>query len=145
MRQTRIWTALGLLAAIGLTVAGSAPASADWNRTPIVYVAPTQVTVCQGTLNVAYWLEALHGHRWSLMLDDGREYLQLHEVSGRSGPNGQWMTVASTSGGEGHLRWTGYGEALGNGSHFDLVRIVRSDVTKTVSSGRLIQDECVLD
>ena len=138
--KARSWLIVGVmtllvlasLAFVAIEVSVAPPAGASTGRrTPILpHVLTAQA--CDGTLTITYGARALYGRELRDRLDDGMVRAELLEVSGRSGPDGQWQRIPATSGGENHLRWTGWQAATGNGSHFFLARVVRTDRDRVI-------------
>lgn len=146
MTKTRNWTVIAVAAA-ALIAASSAPATAHsphQKRAQPLHIGLTGVSTCDGALTVSFGLETLKGAEWTFRMDDGQQDIQIHEISGRSGPGGQWMSVGASSGGEGHLRWVDWQRVGTSGMHVDLVRVIRTDGTHIASSPRLVPD-CTRD
>lgn len=95
---------------------------------PVEHVHTGGAWLCDGTLIVGYGLERLTGHEWTFVQDDGRVTVQTSPRTGR------WVTVPTTSGGEGLRRAPG-----STIPPLQLVRVVRGGVA---SSARPVSEGC---
>jgi hypothetical protein len=128
-----------VLAASLIALAAPAHAAARGPVLPVVASARD----CDGTMVVEYGLQLLSGRDLQVVLDDGRERLEVLEVSGRSGPNGTWQQVPAVSGGEGVLRWPGLAAAQDQGGHYGAARVVRTDHGRVRSLRAVVTSGCV--
>ena len=95
---------------------------------PPEHIGAISAQDCSGTLIVTYQAQRLIGGAWVLLRDDGGVTLQVHDYSGRSGPDGMWLDEPdAVSGGEGQLRWPILAHQH-NGLHVDLARVVRRGI-----------------
>lgn len=145
----------GTIELVGLTSSSTRhtfryPQHDERHRPPLSPAAPTgehprtnSAWQCSGVLMVFYDLEQLDptGTEWLPAQNQGGTSLQLHEVSGRSGPGGQWQTIdpAVITVLSGWMRWAGYGAALQNGQHYDKARITLHGVA---ASPKLVTEGC---
>lgn len=118
---------------LSLTVAASG-AEAHPKPAPIIAVSVNRVCEQPGTngdtvLATAFALTSVNTRSkvgtyvmdegWGLTSKGTRNGIWVHDVTGRSGPNGQWMRLTTNSGGEGHLR-----AVVPNYVLYDLVHVV---------------------
>lgn len=131
--------------AVLLVVTAAVPAAAAWRhaRTPVMPVVSTAYD-CDGTLIVTFQAYRLDGRELRPVLDDGlTRVVEARDVSGRSQPDGVWLRVVSTSGGDGRARAAGWRQQRGMlGAHPDLVRVIRTDEHQVISPGVPITDGC---
>ncbi len=94
---------------------------------------------CRGVLLAALNLEILDGATWTLKQDDGREAIQLFFI-GNGLESGQWLTVESTSGGDGRLRYDLRRYPVP--TYDERMRLIRTDGRAVSSTPKLIVTGC---
>lgn len=94
----------------------------------IEHIRTVGAWLCEGTLVTRYDLERLAGHEWAFRLDDGNVTVQTSPTTGR------WVTLPSTSGGEGIRR-----VPATTVTALQPVRVVRHGIAATA---RLTQEGC---
>lgn len=135
------------------------PTIADWGRPPVQVAPPGPARYadagaawrCGGVLWVAFtskdWTRVGAGWEQVVVHDDSHVTVQLLERSGRSGPDGTWMSIAEfrlgpvQSAREGYYRWPDLRLAEGSegGAIVDKARVVRYGAA---SSPVVIQEGC---